>query len=587
MKFFFTFTRTALGLLRIRLIYLIFLTTIAMFVEGFGISLFLPLLQGTKHDNTINSTMESVFETLHLPFEFRIILLVMVCFFFIKNGLLLVQDMYVARILSSLLVNLRCSLTKRLFQAEYQYLVTKSSGYLNNAITKEFELVTLAFKMYASIWVQLLSIVLYIILPSLINIWVTGIVVLFGIPMALVMKKINALTKQYSLRSVKHGAGLQMLLIQAMSFIKYLKSTASYPKVLQKVETESEHLGQLRYRANVLEAITKYAFEPFAILALALLLFYQVEILEQDMLEIAFLIFLLRRAMSSVLTLQQHFRKFLGTYGSVQVFNALDLELSDQSEPLSLTGTPPDFDQPIIFKNTTFSYAGQSPVLKDLSLTIPSQTTVAFVGESGSGKSTLVNLLTGILRPTQGEIFLGETPYDALQKQELRQRIGYITQENVIFNDTIRNNITLWDTDVSDQHLYQAAEKARIHDFIQTLPKGYHTRLGDGGINISGGQRQRIMIARELCKHSNMLIFDESTSALDTTTEREIQHNIDAFKGEKTIILIAHRLSTVKNADLIYVLKHGAIVGAGTYSELYAQNPEFQRMVDQQDYAAT
>lgn len=135
--------------------------------------------------------------------------------------------------------------------------------------------------------------------------------------------------------------------------------------------------------------------------------------------------------------------------------------------------------------------------------------------------------------------------------------------------------------------MQEASQQARIHEFIQSLPNGYNTRLGDGGINISGGQRQRIMIARELYKQSSLLIFDESTSALDTSTEREIQRNIDAFKGKKTIVLIAHRLSTVQNADQILVLKQGKIVGQGTYAELYQNNAEFQRMVNEQTYATT
>jgi len=169
-----------------------------------------------------------------------------------------------------------------------------------------------------------------------------------------------------------------------------------------------------------------------------------------------------------------------------------------------------------------------------------------------------------------------------MDQQALRREIGYITQENVIFNDTIRNNITLWDEQVSNDAVCEATEKAHIRDFIENLPQGFDTLLGDGGINISGGQRQRIMIARELCKQSSLLIFDEATSALDTDSEIEIQKDIDEFRGEKTIVLIAHRLSTIKNSDLIFLLKDGGIIEQGTYDQLYELNGEFRRMADQQ-----
>ena len=192
-------------------------------------------------------------------------------------------------------------------------------------------------------------------------------------------------------------------------------------------------------------------------------------------------------------------------------------------------------------------------------------------------------LLTGILRPTSGEISIGGTPYDRIDQRELREGIGYVTQETPIFNDTVRNNVTLWDHNgASEPEVKAAARAARASDFIESFPDGYGAPLGDNGMKISGGQRQRVSIARELYKNASLLIFDEATSSLDTETERAIQEEIDQMKGSVTIIVIAHRLSTVKNSDMIFVLQNGKVVEQGTYDYLYNLSGEFTRMVNRQ-----
>ena len=238
--------------------------------------------------------------------------------------------------------------------------------------------------------------------------------------------------------------------------------------------------------------------------------------------------------------------------------------------------------QPITFRDVSLSYGEANEVLKGVDLTIRPRQTVALVGASGAGKSTLVTLLTGILRPDSGKILMGNEGYPDIDQAALRRGIGYVTQESVIFNDTISNNITLWSDNGSDERLKSVVVRAYLKEFIDGLPDGYGTVMGDGGLNVSGGQRQRISIARELFKDVKLLIFDEATSSLDTLAEQEIQGDIDEFQGEKTVVIVAHRLSTVRNCDWIYVLKDGAIVEEGSYGDLYLRGGEFKTMVDRQ-----
>jgi subfamily B ATP-binding cassette protein MsbA len=227
-------------------------------------------------------------------------------------------------------------------------------------------------------------------------------------------------------------------------------------------------------------------------------------------------------------------------------------------------------------------------VLKDVNLTIPVNTTVAFVGESGAGKSTLIDLLTLLLRPQKGNVFIDGVPGEEIDLPSWRSQIGYVSQETVVFDDTVANNISLWSGDFDGdpalrESVEEAAKQAYAHDFIMDLPDGYNTVVGDRGVRLSGGQRQRLFIARELFKNPNLLILDEATSALDTESERYIQDSIDALKGEMTVVIIAHRLSTIKNVDRVYVLDDGHLIEQGSYDELRNHTESrFREMVEMQ-----
>jgi len=227
-------------------------------------------------------------------------------------------------------------------------------------------------------------------------------------------------------------------------------------------------------------------------------------------------------------------------------------------------------------------------VLRDITLTIPARSTVAFVGPSGAGKSTLVDLLTLLLKPTSGQVSIDTIAANDIDLHSWRNQIGYVSQDTVVFNDTIANNIGLWTGTYGEDSAFTAdvvaaAEAANALKFIEALPEGFNTIVGDRGVRISGGQKQRLFIARELFKKPGLLILDEATSALDSESERAIQSSIDQLKGRTTIIIIAHRLSTIRNADVVCVLEGGRFVEKGTYDELInLKHSRFGEMVSAQ-----
>jgi ATP-binding cassette subfamily B protein AbcA/BmrA len=247
----------------------------------------------------------------------------------------------------------------------------------------------------------------------------------------------------------------------------------------------------------------------------------------------------------------------------------------------------PDFSQPLVFDGVSFSYDADKRILSDIRLTIRPGQTVAFVGPSGAGKTTIFSLIERFYAPTEGRIRLGETDIADLSLPLWRQAIGYVSQDSPLMSGTIRDNICYGiDRRIDDRELKQAAELANAAEFIARLPAGYDTEVGERGVRLSGGQRQRIAIARALLRNPQLLLLDEATSSLDSESEALVQQALQNLKKDRTTLVIAHRLSTVFEADQIIVLERGRITGQGTHEELLNTHPLYQKLVSQQMKAA-
>jgi ATP-binding cassette subfamily B protein len=239
---------------------------------------------------------------------------------------------------------------------------------------------------------------------------------------------------------------------------------------------------------------------------------------------------------------------------------------------------------PIVFKNVSFTYGSQKSkrVIQDLSLEIPYGKTLAIVGLSGSGKTTLIKLMLGFYPPTEGEVFLGNCPLKNVSFREWREHCGVVMQEGYIFNDTIAGNIAQGDDVINKERLHYAVRMANIQEYIESLPLRYNTKIGNTGQGLSQGQKQRILIARAIYRNPDYIFLDEATNALDTNNERVIQENLNQFFEGKTVVIVAHRLSTVKEADSIVVLKQGQIVEKGTHAELIRMQGDYYTLVKNQ-----
>ncbi len=570
-----------------RIILLFIIDIIAAGAQMGAAGAIISVLQiGTSGDNFFTRTVFAVVSYLGYEGDKEIlgVLLLFAVLAFFTSGILLMGSMlFVAKLQAEILMELQPGAVKRLVNSKFEYFLTQNIGYLNNVIVSQVRVVAQSFKLYADITLSIFFAASYLLIAFLVNPLLSLIMMLFGLPLLVLVKLINRKSREISVDNVNEYSGLNAIIIQMISNLKYLKSTETYPAVVEKLMQSSRRIAHLIVRLAFWSGLSSYGVTPFAVAFIAALIYWQVVFMGVPVIVAVSTLAFLYAAAQKFIAIPSSYQKFLSSAGAIIIYEDLDKALISNQEPPSDSLSKPDFGGKMEFRDVKFAYSsGKEAVLKDVSLEIPPCSSVAFVGGSGAGKSTLVNLITGILRPVSGEIALGGVEYGKMNLRELRRGIGYVTQESVIFNDTVANNISLWCSDGGTSKVVDAAKLSHAHGFIEDMPKKYETVLGDSGLNISGGQRQRISIAREFFRDPPIMILDEATSSMDSETEQFIHESIEKYHGRKTLIIIAHRLSTIKSCDIIYVLDKGYVVESGTYDELYRRGGKFRQMVDRQ-----
>lgn len=578
--------------LRYRLILLLFVSVLVGLLDGLGLAMFLPLLELVA-DSETQASSENMgnlaflldgIQGLGLELNLTVLLLIMLVFFCLK-GIAKWLESYLNVIYQQYFTRkIRIENIDALTYYNYQTFVTADAGVIQNTLSGEVQRVVRAYRMYSQMLRQSVLVLSYAGLAFLANPEFALLVLVGGVLSNYLFNILYKRTKLLSQRYVKSSNRFQGLLIQKVAFFKYLKATGSIYSYADNLKEMVYEIEDSVRKMGVLNSIMVGAREPLMMAIVVATILVQVKLMGGNLSTIILSLLFFYRALSSVTSLQTAYNNFLSFSGSMTNMQDFIMELQQQQ---SLNGSIAfsGFKQAVHLEKVSFGYQLNDLILKDITLSLVRNETLAIVGESGSGKTTLMNIFSGLLQPSDGQMRIDGQNSIELDISTFQRRIGYITQEPVIFDDTLYNNVTFWEekTESNLNRFWDILEKASIADFVHEQADGENTRLGNNGINLSGGQKQRISIARELFKNVDFLFMDEATSALDSKTERAIQENIDHLRGQYTILIIAHRLSTIQNADRVVMLKQGEIEYIGTYQELLDNSESFKRMVSLQE----
>jgi len=495
--------------------------------------------------------------------------------FFIKNIFFYINNVVLAFIQNKIITDIRNKLFIHLNNLPISYFDKNKSAEIQTIMIRDVQAMRTAFSQSIQrLIVEPISIIMFIILLFIISIKMTFIALIIIPISGIVIAKLGKSIRRKAKRSSIQIAGVSDILQETISGIRIVKAFAMEKFEIQRFTKENLKFFHLVFRQAKLTFLSTPINEMVAvIIGMVLLWIGGVAVLEgrginhDDFMRFILLLFALMQPAKKLGNVNAQIQ--VGLASADRVFQILDVEISIEDKADAKTIIK--FQDEIKFNDVTFKYeTGTSPSLKNINCNIRKGEVVALVGRSGAGKSTFVDLIPRFYDMTNGFISIDGQDIKDISLKSLRSLMGIVTQETILFNDTIANNISYGKPSASADEIISASKTANAFDFISDLPSGFDTMVGEKGSRLSGGQRQRISIARAILKNPAILIFDEATSALDTESEQKVQNAIDNLVLNKTVIMVAHRLSTIRKADKIIVFDNGHIMESGTHESLMA-----------------
>ncbi len=560
------------------------------FLDGFGISLIIPLLSDVLGGSgeimsKIPGPIRNIFSFVNFELTSSNIIkfiVVVICLKAILKGL---NILVLASMNSTFIKVLRDKVVRLFGNINYLYYTQINSGVIHSTSSYEINKYLGGFVAYLE------SIKTFLILMGYVTIlfassWKASLVlVIIGLLFNVLFVMLNKIGRRYSIERANENLRFKSLLLEGVNFFKYLKATKRYTFFRNRLEASNKHYKSIQFKTIFTNGIPQVIQEPITLLMIFLLFIVNSLWLGEPQTVLLVILAVAYRASTVLSQFQGKKQRFYSAVGSIDTVEKLFADLEKHKET-TVTNRDIDFKNTVQLDKLCFNYPDGTSALKSIDLTINKNETIAFVGPSGSGKSTLVDVLSGLLIPSSGQIVIDGVKYSNLTNDFWRKKIGYITQENIVFDGSVKMNISFTEEEkeVDYPKLEESLVVANAKEFVDKLKHNTDTQLGEKGIRLSGGQRQRISIAREIYSYPEILILDEATSALDSESEKLIQESIDTMKGKTTVIIIAHRLSTIRNVDKIYVLEEGEIIEAGTYKDL-VKNDEtlFHRLASLQE----
>jgi len=496
---------------------------------------------------------------------------------FLKSILDLFAERYILKLKYNIVGDIFYDTLSKFFNSKWLFFSAKNNSKILNTLNKELVVIADAIGHMGTIFVQLVQLIVFITIPLFINykmvLITVCLAVFFTLPVIIIRKY------SYRLGSINTATNNSMMsiFVENISLSKLIISFSRQQNTIEKFSQVFDAHKAITIKYQFLSRSIPIIFQPFGISAVIIGLVISSS-LGGNISEFASVVWSMLRSIPFLGALVQSkvtIDTFLPSYN--QLLNLQEEALKYKETRLS--GRPfRNIGTGLHIENLDFSYDQNHNILSNLNVKIYSGQTVAITGQSGSGKSTLIDILLGLYEPKSGKISIDGTSYRDYNIGSIREGIGYVPQDPVLFNDTIKNNLLWTNPFASEEDILNACRLSNSLDFINSLPHKFDTIVGERGSNLSGGQRQRLSLARALIKNPQILILDEATSSLDNESENLIKGAIKSLKGKITIILVAHRLTTILDADYIYVISKGTVLEKGTFNDLMLKKGELFKL---------
>jgi ATP-binding cassette subfamily C protein len=447
------------------------------------------------------------------------------------------------------------------------------SSNLVHALTTELERVGDAVALFLNLVTNAILVSVYVLFALRLSPVMTVVVFLSGAGLLLAQRR-RVRAARWTGEEI--SLATNGLYAAAMEYLAGMKTTKSYGAEERSAHVFSKLAGEVSQtfiRATRVYAGTTFWFRLGSMVILSAILYISIKVVDISPAGVVLLLFVFYRMMPLFGTLQQDYQEYVNEMPAFAGVMEMLARCEAAAEPKAGRAREIELREGVRLQGVSFAYElGENALaIRDLDLTIEAGKTIAIVGPSGAGKSTIADLVMGLILPSEGSVLVNGEPLSPELMHSWRSQIGYVGQETFLFNDTVRANLLWSRPDAGEEELWQALELADAEQFVRELPEGLETVLGDRGVRLSGGERQRLALARALLREPSLLILDEATSALDSENERRIQKAIERLHGTVTILVITHRLSTVRRADVIHVLEGGRLVESGDWEALVAE----------------
>ena len=563
--------------------------------EGIGLLLLIPLLRVVGLDveqgsmGQIEQSLLAIFEGVGLRPTLLGVLGVYVLTISVHSLLQRWQAIVGSSLDEQLMLHLRERLYRAVLEAHWLFVVRRRASDFTHALTSELDRVGEITYSLFTLLVQLLVGGAYLLLALHLSPGMTALAVGCGMGLLLLLRRFNHVARATGEELTEATEALFGAVTEHLGGLKTTKSYGAEGRSFDAFSLLSRRVARAEVDFTRGYADARAWFRVGSVLILSLVVYIAVQELHLSTAELLLLLFLFSRLVPKFSAVQQEYHTLINALPAYANVWERIASCEAAAEPKHVRSRPVTLERSIRLEEVCFRYTEEdpAPLTSGLDLWIPARQTTAVTGPSGAGKTTLADLVMGLLLPERGRVSVDGMPLEADRMRGWRAQVGYVAQDTVLFHGSVRANL-LWACPAAEEkEIWGALDLAAAAEFVGRLPRGLDTVIGDRGVRLSGGERQRIALARALLRHPALLILDEATNALDSENERRIQDAIERLHGELTILLITHRLATIRNADLIYVLESGKIVERGCWDELVSSGERFAQLCHVQGLPAT